>query len=700
MTGTRPRVFGWVLFGIGVFNTGVGLWFAILDNRVVSDYLNPIGFVLAIVALIWLATGAAIVSRKTRNWAGWIFCAIGLSMTTASVAQSLAIYGLRVSPGSVPFVGIAAWINEFGIYPIALLPLLFLLFPDGRAPSPRWRWAAVGVLGGTFISAVGFLVRPGAFNSLRDFEIRYENPLGVHALEPIAGTVIAVGTFIALVSAFSSVIALRRRFKRATGDQRQQMRWLVFVGSLSGVLFVLTVIVGLGVANAAGELLLFPIMGSLLLASLTLGIPAAYGIAIFRYRLYDLDVVMKKTVVIGLLAVFISAVYASVVGGLGALIGSRSSTGLSFVTAAVLAIAFQPVRMRAQRLADRLVYGKRATPYEVLTEFSGKMAETFSSEDVLARMVQILAAGTGAAIARVWLVVDGELRVGAAWPAEAATVEAVPMPVDELPLIGDEHAIEVRHQGELLGAVSVVMPASDPMDPGKDKLVRDLAAQAGLVLRNARLIEDLRASRRRLVAAQDEERRKIERNLHDGAQQQLVALTVQLRLAEQMVGRDDDKQRELLAKLQTSANSALEDLRDLARGIYPPLLADKGLVAALQSQARKAAVPTTVEDDGVGRYDREVESAVYFCALEALNNVAKYADARTAKVRLSAVDGGLTFTVEDDGSGFDAAASAYGTGIRGMADRLDAIGGSLEVTSVPGSGTTIRGRVPASESSN
>lgn len=224
--------------------------------------------------------------------------------------------------------------------------------------------------------------------------------------------------------------------------------------------------------------------------------------------------------------------------------------------------------------------------------------------------------------------------------------------------------------------------------------MRDLASQAGLVLRNVRLIEELRASRQRLVAAQDEERRRIERNLHDGAQQQLVALAVQLRLAEQMVGRDVEKERALIHRLQNAANEALDELRDLARGIYPPLLADKGLEAALQAQARKSPTPVVVETGPLGRYARDVESAVYFCALEALNNVSKYADASRAIVSLAQSNGELTFSVTDDGRGFDPATTGRGTGLQGIADRLDAIGGAFEIVTAPGSGTTVTGRVP------
>jgi signal transduction histidine kinase len=207
-------------------------------------------------------------------------------------------------------------------------------------------------------------------------------------------------------------------------------------------------------------------------------------------------------------------------------------------------------------------------------------------------------------------------------------------------------------------------------------------------------VEELRASRRRLLGAQDEERRKIERNLHDGAQQQLVALAVKARLARQLASRDPAKAEVMLEQIEGETQQALEDLRNLARGIYPPLLADKGLAAALEAQARRAVVPTIIEADGVGRYPRDVEAAIYFCVLEALQNVAKYADATSCTVRLTDGDRRLTFLVQDDGRGFDASQNSYGTGVRGMIDRLDAIGGRLEVESAPGRGTRLSGDVP------
>jgi len=363
------------------------------------------------------------------------------------------------------------------------------------------------------------------------------------------------------------------------------------------------------------------------------------------------------------------------------------------VTGAVAVILAYLLARIFRRFAQRVVFGERATPYEVLSEFSERIGDTYSTDDVLPRLARLLAAGTGAKEAAVWLQVGGHMRAVAAWPEGA---------VADLPLVNGDHAstfpgdrvgFPVVHQAATLGALTVQMSPNDPMNPSKERLIQDVAAQAGLVLRNVRLVEDLRESRRRIVAAQDERARRLERDIHDGAQQQLVALSVKQRLAAGLVERDPARARSILEDLQGDTNDALENLRDLARGIYPPLLADKGLAAALEAQARKAPVPVDVRADSVGRYPQEVESAVYFCCLEALNNIAKYANASTVTLRLGASDGHLGFEVIDDGDGFDPEAHGHGTGIQGMRDRLEAIDGSLEISSGP-DGTAVRGSVP------
>jgi signal transduction histidine kinase len=322
------------------------------------------------------------------------------------------------------------------------------------------------------------------------------------------------------------------------------------------------------------------------------------------------------------------------------------------------------------------------------------MAGTYSVEDVLPRTAHILSEATGAVRADVWLRVGAELHAVGSWPS-APQSDRIPFADAEVPEIpGASRMAAVRHQGEVLGALSVQKPPGDPITPAEDKLLADVASQAGLVLRNVRLIEDLRASRQRIVAAQDAAARRLERNIHDGAQQQLVALAMKANLAESLVGRDEEKERALLVQLKAEAQDALENLRDLARGIYPPLLADQGLVAALKSQARKSAMPVSVEADGIGRFSQDAEAAVYFCTLEALQNVAKYAQASGATVRLQREGGELAFDITDDGIGFDPVARGYGTGMQGMADRLAALGGKLAVTSSLGAGTKVTGRIP------
>ena len=656
---------------------------------------NPIGVTTApsvgnvaalVLMLVWIVTGILILTRQPGNRAGWVFVAIGVAWLASALAVALVTWDVRTRPGTIPFRAPLALVGEVGVGPLILIPLLFILFPDGRPPSPRWRWVVWALVGGGGLAIVGTMINPGPLNNFVTGGVFYENPAGLDAFTRLAPVMIGLGSIVALVGAIASVFGVRSRFKRSTGEARQQLRWLVTVATVALTIMVLGIVVTIVTPkDLKGFDWLFVTILGMLVVTVAGGIPAAYLVAIFRYGLWDLDVVIKKTVVFALVVVLLMAIGAVVAVLVGIVAGEAlyDTPPLMLVLGLVTGILAIPLYRLAARIADRVVYGGRSSPYEVLTEFSARVGETYASEDVLQRMATTLGEGTGADQATVWLRFGDELRPEAAWPSTG-----------EPPARAPDDAVEVRHRGEVLGALSVSMPASDPMNPAKERLVRDLAAQAGPVLGNVRLIEELRASRQRLVAAQDEERRKLERNIHDGAQQQLVAMAVKLKLADAMIDRDTQVAHASLAQLQDDAQQTLEDLRDLARGIYPPLLADKGLVAALESQARRAPLPVTLAPDGVGRYGRDVEATVYFCALEALNNVAKYANASTTTIELAEREGMLDFRVVDDGAGFDPTATSYGTGLQGMADRLDAVGGSLSVTSAVGSGTAVAGRVP------
>jgi signal transduction histidine kinase len=429
-------------------------------------------------------------------------------------------------------------------------------------------------------------------------------------------------------------------------------------------------------------------------------VPAVVTLAILKYRLYQIDIIINKAVKYGLLTAALIAVYVAIVVGIGTLAGYVGGPLLTVAAAVAIAVLFQPVRNRAQLLANRLVYGRRATPYQVLADFAQDMAGQPDAAATLDRMAALLAGATGATELTVWIRVGDQLRPQATWPAGSAAAEPVPLAAGALPDFGATRAVAVQHGNELLGALTLIKPRDEPVSAAEDGLLAHLASQTGLVLRNLRLtaelratIDDLTASRRRLVRAQDEERHRIERNLHDGAQQQLVALSMLLRLLEDSA-EDPGEVKHLAVQLKDGLRAALEDLRALARGIYPPLLAEQGLGAALRAHADRVPVPVLLEADGIGRYRRDTEATAYFCILEALQNVAKYASASRATVALACPDGHLEFTVADDGVGFDAATTTTGTGLQGMADRLAAVGGSLRVRSAPGTGTAIHGRLP------
>ncbi|MEZ0235214.1 MAG: sensor histidine kinase [Actinomycetota bacterium] len=671
------------------------------DDRFSEPGPNPVVALVIAMCFLWMLVGVLIVSRQPGNWAGWTFLVVAGVFPLGLFFASLVSYGARSRPGSVPWLPLWAAIGEYTLYPIALLPLLFLLYPDGHPPSPRWRWVARGLLGGTALAWLGFFLRPGPFNAYVDDGILFVNPTGIDALAPVSGVVIAIGAAVAIVSAIATAVAVTQRFRRSTGEERQQMRVLALVAGLAGTSFVLMWVISLVAvitgADSETELAIFPILFGFTALCLVVGIPVAYLVAIFRHGLWDLDVVIRKTVRYAVVVVAFMVLGLLLVAAVPTLLfGVGASTDLmpTLLLAGVLAAAFLWLRPRAARLADRLVYGRRATPYEVLSQFSERLGGTYSTDDVLPRMAQLVADATGARRADVWSFAAGELRPESRWPADVASPAPRPVDEDALGTADGEHLTEVRHQGELLGAITLEPSPEDPMVPTKEALVRDLAAQAGLVLRNVRLIGDLRASRQRLVKAQDEERRRLERNIHDGVQQQLVALQVQLRLARTMLDREPAKAGELLDALAVRSTETLDELRDLARGIYPPLLADQGLAAALEAQARKAAIAVSVEPDGIGRYAQEIEATVYFCVLEALNNVAKYAEASHTIVSLSQTETGLSFSVADDGRGFDPRAADAGSGLQGMADRVEAIGGSIRLQSSPGAGTSVSGSVP------
>jgi signal transduction histidine kinase len=674
----RPLV--WTLFGLTLLLTAASLVFLFQTLDVPTA---PFGFRGAthVLALSIPAVGALLASRRPENSIGWILLGVGV---VAGVQLFAAEYGILAgASGNARGAAIGNWVDSWLWVPItgAIAIYVFLLFPTGRPPSPRWRWLL-------WTGATGIILFGGSF-FLGSTDLGFRNPF-FRVGEAIVSPMLAVGSILYLTSVGGAAASLVVRFRRSSGEQRQQLRWFALAASSVALFAALTFI---------SELLIHhETMARITSVGMVLSfvaVPAATGVAILKYRLYELDVVIRRAVLYGALVAAITLVYVGIVVGVGALVGSRDNLLLSILATAIIALAFQPLRERVGRFANRLVYGKRATPYEVLSEFAAGIGAVYSADEVLPRMARLLGEGTGGETG-VWVHVGEEIRLAASWPETGPAARVAAGPGDELPQFeGWDRAYAVRHRGEMLGALTVRKPPQEPMTEAEERLVASVASQAGLVLGNVRLIEELRASRQRLVTAQDEERRRLERDIHDGAQQQLVAMAVKLRLARTLASKDPAKAEQMLEQLQAENQDTLETLRDLARGIYPPLLADQGLAAALDAQARKAALPVEVTTDGVGRFPQDAEAAAYFSCLEALQNVAKYAEASRVTVRLWTEDGTLAFAVEDDGKGFDPRRTPSGSGLRNMADRLEALGGSIELRSAPGEGTTVEGRIPA-----
>jgi signal transduction histidine kinase len=642
------------------------------QQRAVQQYFS----LTPIFAISFAVVGALIVWRRPRNRIGWVCCGIGIlwgfEEFVLGFSSYLAYAPHPAIPGTHFWTWLAGWV---WILPVNLtLVFLPFLFPDGKPVSPRWWPVAWVALGGMVISIAGATT-------------------GVTAVS-------LLGQTIELTCAVLAPCTLLIRYRRAQFEERQQIKWFAAAALL---------LAGLAVASTAVSFLVYhngyvvfnPVGGIAIPLGLT-GLAAAIGISVLRYHLYGIGVFLRRALVYATLLAIIGFIYLVLVVTIGTRIAPQTTAAdraIPFVVAAVLALVFLPVRNRLQRLANRLVYGRRASPYELLANFSRGVSEVYGDEDLTVRVAHILSEGTEADRAEVWLRVGDELRLAASWPEQDTEPAGLRLESGEPPPMPDAAAAPVRYQGELLGMVAVMK--REDLTPTETRLVNDLAHEAGLAFKNERLtaelsqrLEELTVSRQRLVTAQDTERRRIERNLHDGAQQELIALKLKLVVAQDMAGSDPRQAQEMLQGLVTDVGNAVETLRELARGIYPAVLADLGLAAALEAQARRSPLTVEIHADSIHRYPPEIEAAVYFCCLEALQNAIKHARATTMVISVEESAGELRFTATDDGQGIDVTRARSGSGIQNMADRMAALHGSLDLGAAPGGGTSVNGRLP------
>ena len=640
-------------------------------------------------AFMTIGMAAALRRDPTNRAARYLFASALFSaahVATISLAYALIdqlpevgaglLAGDAIAVGELPWTVLVPlwfsgwlWVVSAGLSMVWGLPLA----PDGRWPSPRWRWiervGAVGILA----FGLAWAIRPLQGATLRLNEIG-DAGLVAQMLFVGGGTVLGV----AGLGSVAAVVARLRSTDPARGQQPRPVAWVILTFLLAMVLLYPWQRVW-AVTTAVAMVVL--------IATLTF--------AIASHHLFDVEVFVGRAVTAALLAAFVTVAYVGMVAGVGWLIGDRENLALALVATAVVAVGFEPLRRRTATWVRRVILGVRSTPAEVLANLSDRLARADSTDEVLAEVADLLVAGTGgvAAQIRVPLGPNGwEVVAGASAPPADAVVRAA----------------EVVNEGERLGEVRVFAEREDHLAAGDDRLLRQVADTLGPVLRNAALtreltgsIAELRASRERLVMAEDAARRAVERDIHDGAQQQLLALRLKLGLAMTLAEDADDRTaggrvRDLVTQAANDTDAAIRALRQLARGLYPPILQQQGLGAALRACLRDVPLETSVTDDGVGRHAPGIETAVYLCCVEAIQNATKHSGASRVSVTLRMKDEVVSFAVTDDGCGFDvdAARRAGGTGLSSMADRVEAIGGRLTLRSQPRGGTEVCGAVP------
>jgi signal transduction histidine kinase len=668
---------------------GPPVWLA-----VTGDALGPL-FGVVTVSVI----GAVVISREPASRLGWTLLGTSLAAALTLLCEEYAIQGLVAAPGSLPLAEGAAWTQRWS-FDLLLLGLVLglLLFPDGRLSGRGSRVTAWLAVAATLVAIADSFGDPALLQtSVRDEG--YPLPVTMPTELWVPGSLVArwlgiPGFWAHVLLLPMASVTLLLRLRGAGGEEQRQIKWVAFAGAFAAVGWLLSYLdevprflVSSGVVEPVEE------WSDLVWTfGVTVLVPVALAFAVLRYRLYEIDRVVNRTVLVGGLAVFITGVYVTVAVGVGSAVGHGPL--LSLVATAIAAVGFAPMRSRLQLLANRLVYGPRATPYEVLTNFAERLGSAYADDDVLAVMARLVGEGLGADRSQVWLRVGSMLRLAAAWPSPPPSHVALALSGEELPdRLGGGHVLSVRDRNELLGALEVSKAVGDRLSPDESRLLEDLARQAALILRTLRLIEELRTSRERMVSAHDEERRRLERDLHDGAQQRLAtALVAMSMLRSDLEGGRREAADRALGEAYQQLTKGLAELRDLARGIHPAIVTDSGLAAAIESLVEVAPMPVALDLRFTGRLPAAVETTGYFLVSEALANVTKHARAASARVTIGVEGGRLLVEVADEGVG--GADPAQGSGLRGLEDRLAALGGCLRIESPHLGGTRLLAELP------
>lgn len=669
----KPRIargIAWSLVVVFIALATVGLTFQLITNTSYSNIGIPVLIIMLILAGVWPAIGAMIVSRHPRHPVGWLLCFGLLAGPMDMFAQGYVSFDTHALSGSLPGVGLAlVWLKWSG-FPFATtaFTLMILLFPDGRPPSSRWRqvgWTAVGAL-------VLYLplqaLEPGPVDPFSGIFLL--NPLGVSlSLWAFINPFKWIAFSLLVLCYTAAFISLIYRLRQARGDERQQIKWLVFPVGLYGFSIPL-LLFGLAEANVL-------ILG----IGIALGLPAVAGIviatafAIFKYRLYDIDLLLNRTLVYGALTASVVGLYVLVVGALGTFFQSQGNLIIALLATGLVAVLFQPLRERLQRGVNRLIYGERDDPIEVLSRLGEEMETALPPDQVLSRLVETIAQTLK--LPFVGIALKGQQV--AAFGQQTENPLAFPLTV----------------QGEATGELLAAPRSPDEtFTEAEMRLLRNLARQAGTAVHAVQLMADLQRSRHQLVTAREEERLRLRRDLHDGLGPALASVVWQADSARDMVYTDPSEAVQLLDSSIEQAQDALADIRRLVYGLRPPALDELGLVGALEQAVRQhqQTVVTIEVPAPLPSLPAAVEVAAYRIVQEALKNAVEHGQAQNCAVRL-ALDGSLRLTIRDDGLGLPGAVTP-GVGLVSMRERAEELGGAFTIHPRQAGGTRVEVSLP------
>ncbi len=684
----RPvRLWAAAVCGLTLLNLALALWYVARTGDFRTFFSHQL--LSPLLAILYACLGVVISARRPRNPIGWLFLIAASSYVLSAWAAGAELYSTFLPAPLAPLLlDLAYWLNNWVWLPAQILPVtfVFLLFPDGHLPSPRWRpigWAA-GL--GLALLMLGLAAHPGPVS---DWGTR-ANPFGVAGTEAVLNGVINVGAAGLMVGALGSMLAIVVRFRRSRGLERAQMKWLVYAAAvvlLIGV-FVTPMWLFVGLSDdVAMEL-------SIVLTSLmTLGIAVAVTLAVVRYRLYDIDIIINRTLVYGVMTGVVLLIYWLVVSGAGVLFGSQGNWLPALLATGLVAVLFQPLHARLQRGVNRLLYGQRDEPLAALAQLGQRLEQTLTPDSIYPTIVE-----TVAQVVRLPYVAL-QVRRGERF----VTVEAHGRSVAE-PM-----TLSLTNQGEVVGRLLVAPRSGDEgFSEADQQLLQGIARQAGAAVYGAKLTADLQRSRQLLVTGREEERRRLRRDLHDGLGPSLASLLLQARVLQRLIPSDPAAAERLAGEMQGDIRATIDDIRRVVHELRPPALDDLGLVPAINVLAAKigrtdgrvgeAAAGLRVAVDAphdLPPLPAAVEVAAYRIVQEALTNVVHHAQARCAVVRLW-LDGALHIEVADDGVGF-AAGRVGGLGLHSMRERAAELGGAFSVAGTAAGGTVVRAALPVEE---